>query len=117
MNFLNGRVLDGGKVSFAGVEVQAPFAPGAAKPGDSITIGLRPEHFVPPAEASASLEVTADFIEHLGGTNFVHGHVATGEQVIVEHRAAIGLRTETTVKAGFAASSLLAFDAQGERLR
>lgn len=117
MNFLAGRVLEGGRVSFAGVEAAAPFAPGAAKPGDAISIGIRPEHFLPAAEASATLDVAIDFIEHLGGTNFVHGHVATGESVIVEHRVALNLKSETSVKAGFAASSLLAFDAQGERLR
>ena len=117
MNFLSARVLEGHMVAFGGVQVEAPFAQGAVHPGDAVTIGIRPEHFLPPSDASHGLEVTIDFIEHLGGTNFVHGHAATGEPVIVEHRSALGLKAGTSVAAGFSATSLLAFDAEGERIR
>lgn len=117
MNFLAARVLEDHMVTFGGVQVRAPFAPGAAAPGDAITIGIRPEHFFPPSDAGANLEVMIDFIEHLGGTNFVHGHASTGETVIVEQRSATGLKAGASVRAGFSDASLLAFDAEGERIR
>ena len=116
MNFFQAQVVAGGKVAFAGVEVAAPFKAGA-KPGDTVTIGIRPEHFDQSAGAEARIEIAVDFIEHLGGTNYVHGHVASGEKVIVEHRSAAALKTEKAVTIGFSAANLLAFDPQGARIR
>jgi lactose/L-arabinose transport system ATP-binding protein len=114
MNFFQGKVVEGGKVAFAGIEAPAPFATDAA-PGDAVTIGLRPEHF--DLSGDLRLEVAVEFMEHLGGTNFVHGHVSSGEKVIVELRQTAALTSDSAVTVGFSAANLLAFDSQGNRLR
>jgi lactose/L-arabinose transport system ATP-binding protein len=93
---------------FAGLQLDLPQNPA--------TIGLRPEHF-DPAAPGPKLAVTVDFVEHLGGTSYVHGHVPTGEAVIVEYRGAGAMKSGAVFEIGFDPKSLLAFDAEGRRLR
>jgi sn-glycerol 3-phosphate transport system ATP-binding protein len=44
--------------------------------GDSLIIGIRPEHLFP----GAGLDMVVDLIEPLGSETLVHGHLAGGEE-------------------------------------
>ncbi|WP_299131670.1 sn-glycerol-3-phosphate ABC transporter ATP-binding protein UgpC [uncultured Amaricoccus sp.] len=117
MNFFAGKLETGGVVRFAGTEIAAPFAEGAAAPGAAVTIGIRPEHFDRDATPDAAIEIAVEFVEHLGGTSFVHGNLPDGARVIVERRDAGDLRSGMSIRAGFRNRDVRAFDAEGRRLR
>lgn len=118
MNFF-GATLDGEEtIKFAGgITARAPFAKGAAAAGSQITVGIRPEHFDRDSASDAKLDVAVDFVEHLGGTSFVHGHCSTGERIIVERRDVGGVKTDQNLTVGFKTADMRAFDAQGLRIR
>ena len=56
MNFIKGQVLrvEGiiATIGFAGTEAALPVKPGSLKPGDAVTVGIRPEHMEAGGEAS-----------------------------------------------------------------
>ena len=115
MNFFSGVTQPGGIVRFAGVD--ARFAPVEKLPaGTEVTLGVRPEHFDRDS-TDAAIEVAVDFVEHLGGTSFVHGATVNGEKVIVESRDGGDIRPGSRIKAGFGLKNMRAFDRDGARLR
>ena len=115
MNFFSGVTQPGGIVRFAGVD--ARFAPVEKLPaGTEVTLGVRPEHFDRDS-TDAAIEVAVDFVEHLGGTSFVHGATVNGEKVIVESRDGGDIRPGSRIKAGFSLRDMRAFDRDGARLR
>lgn len=89
----------------------------SAAAGYAIAIGIRPEHFDREAELDAMIAIAIDFVEHLGGTPFVHGHASTSEKIIAEHRDAGAIKSEQAVTVGFSAKDLRAFNSEGLRLR
>ncbi|MFO1141841.1 MAG: sn-glycerol-3-phosphate ABC transporter ATP-binding protein UgpC [Amaricoccus sp.] len=117
MNFFPGTAEAGGTVRFAGIEIPAPFAAGLVPAGAPVTIGIRPEHFDRDDTPDAAIDVAVDFVEHLGGTSFVHGNLAGGERVIVEERDGAQLKSGNAIRAGFRLKDVRAFDADGNRLR
>jgi lactose/L-arabinose transport system ATP-binding protein len=117
MNFFKATVDRDGTLQFASARIQVPFSANAVSSGSAITVGIRPEHFDRNPRPDATIKVMVDFVEHLGGTSFVHGHLATGEKIIVEHRDAGNLKTGNSLTAGFKMRDVRAFDADGKRLR
>lgn len=117
MNFFNGRLEAGGVVRFAGTEIPTPFAADAAAPGATVTIGIRPEHFDRDGTPDAAIDIAVDFVEHLGGTSFVHGRLPEGERIIVEQRNVGDLRSGMSIRPGFRIRDVRAFNADGLRLR
>jgi len=118
MNFLDATLAGEDTIKFAnGVTARAPFAKGAVALGAPVTIGIRPEHFDRDGSPDANIAVAIDFVENLGGTSFVHGHVPTGERLIVEHRDVSALKAGGAITVGMKMSDARAFDAQGARIR
>ena len=117
MNFFAGTLAADGSVRFAGTAAKAPFAAGAVAPGAPVTIGIRPEHFDRDANPDGMVEIAVDFVEHLGGTSFVHGDLPGGERIIIERRDAGDLHSGMSIKAGFRLADMRAFDAEERRLR
>jgi sn-glycerol 3-phosphate transport system ATP-binding protein len=76
MNFLAGK-RSGDEIDVGGgVRVPLP-AELCAKAGDSVTVGIRPEHFVR-AGAGPEFRFTVDTIEALGADSLVHGIFGDG---------------------------------------
>jgi multiple sugar transport system ATP-binding protein len=81
MNFLNAKVISvatgSATVELADQKGKAFSVPitGGAKTGDSVIVGIRPEHFH--AGGSASINVKIDVIERLGGVSY--GYSGTTE--------------------------------------
>jgi multiple sugar transport system ATP-binding protein len=78
MNFLTAEVVEAGRSAAvvrlkSGVIIRVEVDASAASPGDSVTLGVRPEHFDPNATAN-TVEATVTFVESLGGTT--HAYVA-----------------------------------------
>jgi multiple sugar transport system ATP-binding protein len=87
MNFIKGTVLviDGGsaKVGFAGAEAVVNVTQGRLKPGDDVTVGIRPEHMAEPGGEAVALEGVIDAVERLGEASYVYMRLRSGDDVIV----------------------------------
>src|SRR5690606_11524126 len=78
MNFVNAEV-----VSASGNEAEVKLAEFGqptlrvrtrgpnAKPGDMVSVGIRPEHFIDAAGAPVKLSGRAQVVEHLGGLSYI----------------------------------------------
>ncbi|KSV61021.1 MULTISPECIES: ABC transporter ATP-binding protein [unclassified Sinorhizobium] len=117
MNFLKGIVDAGGTQvrlpDFGNATI--PVAIKEATPGSSVTIGIRPEHFGD--SGSASLDLTIDMLEHLGGETFAYARHGDGELIIIETKNGRGLKSGDSIAARFDPAAVLVFDADGRRLR
>jgi len=124
MNFLKARVVTAkdGQVTVALAsqpEVTLDFSLRAstARPGDEVSLGVRPEHFLPAGKGDADMVLDIDVAEHLGNTSYVYANVSAEERIIVEHedfRAAAG-SDRLTISLSAAKSFL--FDETGKRIR
>ena len=85
MNFFKATISqDGGQIAFGGISMPAPKLSSALKAGDTIKIGIRPEHL---DEAEGiSLTAVADVIEQLGSTAYIHASLPSAEVVVAEKR-------------------------------
>jgi lactose/L-arabinose transport system ATP-binding protein len=89
MNFFNATISpDGASLAFGGISMAAPVLGKPLAPGQTLKIGIRPEHLDEPH--GINLTAKADVIEHLGSTAYVHASLPTGEVVVAEKR-----RTQT----------------------
>ncbi|MCY1511475.1 sn-glycerol-3-phosphate import ATP-binding protein UgpC [compost metagenome] len=117
MNFLKGIVDAGGTQvrlpDFGNATI--PVAIKEATPGSSVTIGIRPEHFGD--SGAASLDLTIDMLEHLGGETFAYARHGDGELIIIETKNGRGLKSGDSIAARFDPAAVLVFDADGRRLR
>ena len=106
MNFLEGKVVEGG------VEVPAlgrTVAVEASLPsvGTSVTLGIRPEHLEVTAGTGA---LKAELSEALGGVSYLHLDAPTGERIIVEERGDERASEGDTVDVSFEARRAMIFD-------
>jgi sn-glycerol 3-phosphate transport system ATP-binding protein len=109
MNFLRGRLVDGGCAVRldAGVTVPLP----ARFAGDAVTLGVRPEHLT---LGGKGLTLAVDLIEPLGSETLVHGRVGA-EAVVVKVPGAV--QGAETVTVSVQADRAHAFDAAtGKRM-
>ena len=95
MNLLSGRVADtgGGSLGVAldGVDGQPLALPATRRPvaaGERVTLGIRPEHFLPAAESPYPIEVEVTFRENLGGSTMLHAPQHPAGAMVIESRAA-----------------------------
>ncbi|WEX75432.1 sn-glycerol-3-phosphate ABC transporter ATP-binding protein UgpC [Sinorhizobium numidicum] len=124
MNFLKARVASSGAGRLAVDLKDAPGVPfeiaaGANVPtGEEIFVGVRPEHVtLGDREGGVPLNATAEFIEELGGTGYLHVLTATGEEMIVECRGDERPHAKQAIRLTLNAGEMFAFSGQGERLR
>jgi sn-glycerol 3-phosphate transport system ATP-binding protein len=83
MNFLAGRAGAGGRVVLEhGGEMRTGAA---AEDGRAVSVGIRPEHLSPCAEADAMLTGVVEMVEQLGADTLVH--VAHGGDLVVARLA------------------------------
>ena len=82
MNFLSGKVVEGG-VEVPGLRGGIAKRLAAAMTGQPVTVGLRPEHLViDPADDSHKV----DMVESLGGVSYAYLLAPSGERIVVEER-------------------------------
>jgi sn-glycerol 3-phosphate transport system ATP-binding protein len=74
MNFMKGKVDGDGRVMLdQGGAVRSRTSVGSS--GQPVTIGIRPEHFIPCGEVDASLRGPVEMVEQLGADALIHiGH-------------------------------------------
>jgi len=85
MNFLEGELAgNGDEIRLkAGLSVHLLDGPRPGGAGRPVTVGIRPEHFVPTTDGSG-LDVEIDLVEPLGAESLVHGRLRTREAVTLK---------------------------------
>ena len=97
----------------SGARIDAPaFA--EAGVGESITLGVRPEHIRLTDAGGVAAQVQA--VEHLGGESYLHVQTATGEALTVRVNGETEVRVDQTVHLGFDPRSIHVFNAAGDSL-
>jgi len=116
MNMLHGTAGPAQAVEFGAAGRLACALPAAVKPGDRITLGIRPEHLRATPGTGEGLSATVDLVERLGETGYAHLRLATGEVVIAEIRGDTGLETGAPASLMPEPRHIHLFDAAGLRI-
>jgi multiple sugar transport system ATP-binding protein len=116
MNFLPAKVtaVDNGGTTvqlFAGSSLHVPVQSARQRVGDTVTLGVRPEHMRPAGEGEVVGEVMV--VERLGGQTFLYTQIQDGSMLIIQADGEIptGVHERITVKLDPATCHL--FDADG----
>jgi lactose/L-arabinose transport system ATP-binding protein len=123
MNFLNGTVngVDGTLVSiklddFEGADFKVKLQKTGLAAGDSVAVGLRPEHFSP--SGSSTLTAKIDVIENLGGTSYAYSRKHHEAPLTIQLGEDHGATEGQPFTIGFNADRIYLFDPKsGLRLR
>ncbi|WP_380058905.1 ABC transporter ATP-binding protein (plasmid) [Falsihalocynthiibacter sp. SS001] len=117
MNFVNAEVQDGmlSLTDFSGQRVPLPLLNHAIAEGTQVVLGIRPEHFKTGGDATLSL--TIELIENLGGENYAYARQGNSDILTV---ALGGQRQHSAgdqLDAQFNPAETLIFDVNGDRMR
>ncbi len=118
MNMLPAQVTsaDGGTVEVAlpsGARVRVATGAGSAKPGDKVTLGIRPEALQPGPTGDIAGEVK--LVERLGGLTLLHiGTENGGPDVTVQTDGADATLAHQPIRLAIDPASCHLFDAQGQ---
>jgi multiple sugar transport system ATP-binding protein len=116
MNFLPVTVTgvgDGGAtVSLpGGSAVTVPVRAGGVRPGDRVTLGVRPEHLQPGAGGQLDAEVLV--VERLGGETFLYAQLPGEQMLVVQADGENPTRVHEWIRVAVSPSTCHLFDAQG----
>ncbi len=124
MNFLKARIVakEAGSVTVAlanqpEVKLSLPLNATTASIGDTVSLGIRPEHFLPAGAGDADMALDVDVAEHLGNTSYVYANVSPEERIIVEHEGFRGADSRDRLTVGLSATRSFLFDDAGNRIR
>ncbi len=116
MNMLPGRIASsdaaGVTVELAsGVRLKVPVEPGAAQPGDAVTLGIRPEALM--ARTDGELAGEVQLVERLGGLTLLHVGHGADLPLIVQTDGADASRARTPIRLAVDAAACHLFAANG----
>ncbi|WP_407703762.1 ABC transporter ATP-binding protein [Xaviernesmea oryzae] len=114
MNMLSGAMEEEGHVRVAGQTLPAPVS---APQGETVTLGIRPEHLRVAGAGENGLPAQVDFSEYLGGTQYLYCTLSDGQAITAEHRAPGAIAAGTLVQLAWDVGEARLFDSQGRRLR
>jgi multiple sugar transport system ATP-binding protein len=102
----------------AGETLHAAVDAKSAKPGDAVTLGIRPEHLSPPTGETApdadTLTAEVLFVETLGAATMVHlRHVASEDTLTVQLTGEVPARPGDAMRLHVSPSQAQLFDANG----
>jgi sn-glycerol 3-phosphate transport system ATP-binding protein len=112
MNFLSGRLVhDGTAVQ---LEAGPLIALKGRRPGDAVTLGIRPEHLT---FGGGELTLAVDLIEPLGSETLVHGRVVGRDHETIVAKVAGAVALTETITVSVQADQAHVFDrATGKRI-
>ncbi|HEV7346568.1 MAG TPA: sn-glycerol-3-phosphate ABC transporter ATP-binding protein UgpC [Devosia sp.] len=86
----------------------------AARVGDAVTLGIRPEHFLD--TGGTMLSATAQVVEQLGGVSYVYAAGRNGAKITIQQKGHSSIPDGAVIDVGVDPAACLAFDAAGLRL-
>ena len=132
MNFLEGKVVQGGNDAPDEVRIELVEAPNSSVPvtlsgpkpvpGATVILGIRPENIetgnpVSAEDNAVELSLKTEFTEELGGVSYVHTLTEGGVRVTIERRSDRNHIAQDHISARLPTRHLFLFDANGMRLR
>ncbi|TXH81155.1 MAG: sn-glycerol-3-phosphate ABC transporter ATP-binding protein UgpC [Rhizobium sp.] len=89
MNLIEARVtaLDNGNLTLSAgkQDISLPYSGAAISSGARVTVGIRPEHWIPGDGPSVRIEGTVDLVEHLGETSIIYLRLGDGQMLTVRY--------------------------------
>jgi ABC-type sugar transport system ATPase subunit len=121
MNLFAGKIkaIDGDGVHIAlngAGEVLASVAPGDAKPGDAVTVGLRAEHIQENSDAENRFDGVVNIVEHLGEANFIYLTLSNGQDIVLRGDGNLQVTIGAPMTVSAPAAALHLFDQDGRAL-
>ncbi len=123
MNFLVGEVVANSQgaagvrlTDFGEPTIMVPTRANGARPGESVYVGVRPEHFVDAAGAAVALKAKASVVEQLGGVSHVYCTGAAGAQLTVQQLGHSRISIGSEVGFGLEPATAMLFSESGVRL-
>ncbi|WP_435105407.1 ABC transporter ATP-binding protein [Arhodomonas sp. AD133] len=118
MNFLEGELLeghaDGARVKLAdGTELPVAVDAAAARSGDAVTVGVRPEHVVAEEQADAAVSGRVEVVEQLGESTLLNVATDTGTALVARFAGNRFFTHGEDVRIGVVADGCHLFDARG----
>ena len=101
---------------FGGTTLSVATRSGRGKPGEAVTVGIRPEHFIEAAGAPVTVSARAQVVEQLGGVSYVYASGEAGNQITVQQHGHSKMANDSRVEFGVDPATCLLFDAAGSRL-
>jgi ABC-type sugar transport system ATPase subunit len=98
MNFITGeaRETKNGRMEFrtkSGLELMLPVAGAIPQAGESVTLGVRPEHLRIVDADKGALAGEVQIAEHLGGETFLYVALPAGDTIVVEIQGQVSVRS------------------------
>jgi len=114
MNFINSKIISSSSNStevefLASSKIKIPLTSSSVKNGDSVTLGIRPEHLIVNENAEATWESKVFVVEKLGSGTFLYLE-KEGEPLVVETEGNSSIKVGDTVKIGFTPERCHLFD-------
>ncbi|MGI9280033.1 MAG: ABC transporter ATP-binding protein [Endozoicomonas sp.] len=122
MNFLDVRVMEATEKSVTvalsgGNQLTLDREGSRLKPGDDLTLGIRPEHIQLDRAGDAGMNLTLDVIENLGAQSYVHCSGSSIEKCIVLVSGEVDMPAGSAIRIGLDAHNCHLFDQQGNAVR
>ncbi|WP_105432410.1 ABC transporter ATP-binding protein [Neorhizobium sp. T6_25] len=117
MNIVDAQYGGEGRVKLADTVIALDHPLAGLATGETIKLGIRPEHLQVRDASSAAFRAKVDFAEYLGSTRYLYCYLPSGETVTVEQRDGRDLASGEEVWLHCAPERLRLFSTNGERLR
>ena len=121
MNFISSKILSKSNEStevdlMGGSKLIVPKTSASASEGDSVELGIRPEHLTVNADGDGSWESKVFVVEKLGSGTYLYLE-KEGEPLVVETEGDSNVKVGDTVKVGFDASRCHLFDSSKQAFK
>ena len=121
MNFISSKITsksgDKTEVDLMGsAKISIPKTSASASEGDSVELGIRPEHLTVNQDGDASWESKVFVVEKLGSGTFLYLE-KEGEPLVVETDGDSNIKVGDTVKVGFDAARCHLFDSSKQAFK
>ncbi len=122
MNFIEGTIAEATAASAtvqlkSGALIRVEVDASAARVGDKVTLGVRPEHFKPASDGN-SIEATVTFVEELGSTTHAYlAYPGVEEALTCELHGQSGIESGQQLRLGIAPDCCHLFAADGTAFR
>jgi ABC-type sugar transport system ATPase subunit len=117
MNFIKGRVSSVGDreigVAFAGIETTASAVEANVRPGDEVTVGIRPEHMAEEGPMHIALTGRVDAVERLGEASYIYMQLPDGANVVARSPGTSDAKPDETFTTLMKSTALHFFDKDG----
>ena len=117
MNIVDATCLSGDRIGVGNAIIPLSQPVAGATAGETIKLGIRPEHLSPGQRNETSLRAYVDFAEYLGSTRFLYCNLENGGNLTVEQREGSDLSSGEEVWLNYDLNSVRLFSPEGERLR